>query len=72
MCGRILEAYRTGHGQLTVRGKVSIEQLDKRSARSSLIISEVGKVTNRLFQHVLTCFIYLLHLVIFFVHPISF
>lgn len=55
-CGRILEAYQTGHGQLTVRGKVFIEQLD-RSARSSLIISEVGTVTNRLFQKVLTCFI---------------
>ena len=67
MCGRILEAYRTGHGQLTVRGKVSIEQLDRRSTRSSLIISEVSKVTNR-FPKSLD----LLHLVIFFVHPISF
>lgn len=67
MCGRILEAYRTGHGQLTVRGKVSIEQMDRRSTRSSLIISEVSKVTNRF-----PISLDLLHLVIFCVHPTSF
>jgi hypothetical protein len=40
--GRILESYRTGHGRLTVRGKASIEQLDRKSTRSAVIISEVS------------------------------
>lgn len=39
--GRILEAYRTGHGRLTVRGKAQIEQLDQRTNRSAVIITEV-------------------------------
>lgn len=42
MYGRILESYRTGHGRLTVRGKASIEQLDRKGTRSAVIISEVS------------------------------
>ena len=42
MLYRILEAYRTGHGRLTVRGKASIEQLDRRNSRSAVIITEVS------------------------------
>lgn len=43
----ILEAYRTGHGRLTVRGKASIEQLDRRNSRSAVIITEVPYQANK-------------------------
>lgn len=43
----ILDAYRFGHGRLTVRGKASIEQLDRRSNRSAVIISELPYQANK-------------------------
>jgi len=43
----ILESYRTGHGRLTVRGKASIEQLDRKSTRSAVIISEIPYQANK-------------------------
>jgi DNA gyrase subunit A len=43
----ILEAYRTGHGRLTVRGKAQIEQLDQRTNRSAVIITEIPYQANK-------------------------
>lgn len=46
ICGRagIVKAYRTGHGQLTLRGVVAIEE-DKR--HTSLIITEIPYLVNK-------------------------
>lgn len=37
----ILEAYRTGRGRVTVRGKTDVEVLDSRTKRAAIIIKEV-------------------------------
>lgn len=38
----ILEAYRTGRGSITVRGKTDIELLDSKTKRTAIIIKEVS------------------------------
>jgi DNA gyrase subunit A len=42
----LLEAYQTGRGKVTVRGKTSIEH-DKKSGRDSLIIEEIPYQVNK-------------------------
>lgn len=37
----ILEAYRTGRGRITVRGKTDVELLDLKTKRTAVIIKEV-------------------------------
>eukprot|EP01018_Ginkgo_biloba_P037927 Gb_03542 [translate_table: standard] len=43
----ILEAYRTGRGTLTVRGKTQVEVLDKKTNRNAIIITEIPYQTNK-------------------------
>ena len=37
----ILEAYRSGRGRVTVRGKTDVELLDSKTKRTAIIIKEV-------------------------------
>ncbi|KAJ7531263.1 hypothetical protein O6H91_14G038200 [Diphasiastrum complanatum] len=43
----ILAAYRTGRGQLTVRGMAAIEETDTRGSRSAIVITEIPYNTNK-------------------------
>uniref|UniRef100_A0A2N9HQY3 DNA topoisomerase (ATP-hydrolyzing) n=1 Tax=Fagus sylvatica TaxID=28930 RepID=A0A2N9HQY3_FAGSY len=43
----ILEAYRTGRGRITVRGKTDVELLDSKTKRTAIIIKEVPYQTNK-------------------------
>ncbi|XP_031103348.1 DNA gyrase subunit A, chloroplastic/mitochondrial [Ipomoea triloba] len=43
----ILEAYRTGRGSITVRGKTDIELLDSKTKRTAIIIKEIPYQTNK-------------------------
>ncbi|RZC45363.1 hypothetical protein C5167_038309 [Papaver somniferum] len=43
----ILEAYRTGRGRVTVRGKTDIEVVDSKTKRSAIIIKEIPYQTNK-------------------------
>ncbi|XP_022131517.1 DNA gyrase subunit A, chloroplastic/mitochondrial isoform X1 [Momordica charantia] len=43
----ILEAYRTGRGRITVRGKTDVELLDLKTKRTAVIIKEVPYQTNK-------------------------
>lgn len=43
----ILEAYRTGRGKLIVRGKAEIEQVDKKSNRYLIVITEIPFQANK-------------------------
>ncbi|KAI9126508.1 hypothetical protein K1719_002104 [Acacia pycnantha] len=43
----ILEAYRSGRGQVVVRGKTDIEELDSKTKRSAIIIKEIPYQTNK-------------------------
>ncbi len=47
ICGRagVVQAYRTGHGKVTVRGVVSIE--DEETSKPSLIITEIPYQVNK-------------------------
>ena len=42
----ILEAYRTGRGRITVRGKTEVELLDSKTKRTAVIIKEVNIVVS--------------------------
>ncbi|KAH9704864.1 DNA gyrase subunit A [Citrus sinensis] len=43
----ILDAYRTGRGRITVRGKTEVELLDSKSKRMGVIIKEIPYQTNK-------------------------
>ncbi|KAM3747790.1 hypothetical protein ACB098_05G061300 [Castanea mollissima] len=43
----ILEAYRSGRGRVTVRGKTDVELLDSKTKRTAIIIKEVPYQTNK-------------------------
>ncbi|RWR90322.1 DNA gyrase subunit A, chloroplastic/mitochondrial isoform X1 [Cinnamomum micranthum f. kanehirae] len=43
----ILEAYRTGHGRIVVRGKTDLELLDAKTKRTAVIITEIPYQTNK-------------------------
>ncbi|XP_050938095.1 DNA gyrase subunit A, chloroplastic/mitochondrial isoform X2 [Cucumis melo] len=43
----ILEAYRTGRGRITVRGKTEVELLDSKTKRTAVIIKEIPYQTNK-------------------------
>eukprot|EP00252_Welwitschia_mirabilis_P005842 TRINITY_DN16447_c0_g1_i1.p1 TRINITY_DN16447_c0_g1~~TRINITY_DN16447_c0_g1_i1.p1 ORF type:complete len:942 (-),score=173.08 TRINITY_DN16447_c0_g1_i1:51-2876(-) len=43
----ILEAYRTGRGAVTIRGKTEIEVMDEKNNRLAIIIREVPYQTNK-------------------------
>ncbi|XP_041012016.1 DNA gyrase subunit A, chloroplastic/mitochondrial isoform X2 [Juglans microcarpa x Juglans regia] len=43
----ILEAYRTGRGRVTVRGKTEVEVLDSKTKRAAIIIKEIPYQTNK-------------------------
>ncbi|KAF5465051.1 hypothetical protein F2P56_015083 [Juglans regia] len=43
----ILEAYRTGRGRVTVRGKTDVEVLDSKTKRAAIIIKEIPYQTNK-------------------------
>ncbi|KAM3699938.1 hypothetical protein ACJW31_05G063200 [Castanea mollissima] len=43
----ILEAYRSGRGRVTVRGKTDVESLDSKTKRTAIIIKEVPYQTNK-------------------------
>ncbi|MCO5602907.1 hypothetical protein L7F22_057047 [Adiantum nelumboides] len=43
----IVEAYRTGRGKLTVRGQAEVEQVDGKSYRNLIVITEMPYQTNK-------------------------
>lgn len=43
----ILAAYRMGRGSVTLRGKTEVEELDKKTKRTAIIITEIPYQTNK-------------------------
>lgn len=47
----ILEAYRSGRGRVTVRGKTDVELLDSKTKRTAIIIKEVMILDSCMIWH---------------------
>ncbi|KAG0467438.1 hypothetical protein HPP92_019018 [Vanilla planifolia] len=43
----ILEAYRSGRGQIVIRGKTEVELLDEKNKHTSIVIKEIPYQTNK-------------------------